>query len=366
MSTAEVIHRVAEPDASPVIEIVPPSDIHAEMLASIGRTMLIGSVRIPLLPYQVLHQGNKQVINRVGDRARKLTVVGPDAVIFDSQPTVVLQNKYIAQTLGLFISGRRIIQSSELIDCGVYPEGRSVQSQRSAVSDSITRLINLISDREGDSLITTSGQRGGRRSGITDVLVTDLRHTPDYFRERQLATEPFFEDYILNNGPRPAMNEEGFVYAARAAMRKVATDSFGTDAQQRERFKTISRQVASISDSRTNLRISEIYDEWSSLEKRSLRDELSNSLEPSWQSRASCRGPQRVLFYPRSGYELKMEKQQRLSQAKKICASCPVQPECLKESVLNREPDGVWGGFDEDERRVLIKNSRALDLKIYC
>ena len=42
------------------------------------------------------------------------------------------------------------------------------------------------------------------------------------------------------------------------------------------------------------------------------------------------------------------------SEAKRICAECPVILECRDYSLQSQEPFGVWGGLTEDERdRVL-------------
>ena len=38
--------------------------------------------------------------------------------------------------------------------------------------------------------------------------------------------------------------------------------------------------------------------------------------------------------------------------AKRVCAGCPVRPECLTEALV-RIPYGIAGGLTEDERRTL-------------
>jgi len=45
---------------------------------------------------------------------------------------------------------------------------------------------------------------------------------------------------------------------------------------------------------------------------------------------------------------------QTISQAKAICETCPVKDLCLKESIINKEPFGVWGGVGEAERSRMI------------
>jgi len=48
----------------------------------------------------------------------------------------------------------------------------------------------------------------------------------------------------------------------------------------------------------------------------------------------------------------------RERKAKSICAVCPVRIECLEYAVRIREPHGIWGGLNEIERRVLIREQR--------
>lgn len=44
--------------------------------------------------------------------------------------------------------------------------------------------------------------------------------------------------------------------------------------------------------------------------------------------------------------------------AKRLCATCPVQVECLEYALAHRIDNGVWGGESERSRRHLRK---ALD-----
>ena len=39
------------------------------------------------------------------------------------------------------------------------------------------------------------------------------------------------------------------------------------------------------------------------------------------------------------------------AKARAICSVCPVQQECLRYALADRESAGVWGGFTERERR---------------
>ncbi|HLI54065.1 MAG TPA: WhiB family transcriptional regulator [Acidimicrobiales bacterium] len=75
--------------------------------------------------------------------------------------------------------------------------------------------------------------------------------------------------------------------------------------------------------------------------------------EELWQARAACRGPHTSLFFPPSHFERKEDKELRESQAKAICATCPVRKPCLEYALRIREPHGIWGGLNEIERRAL-------------
>ena len=75
--------------------------------------------------------------------------------------------------------------------------------------------------------------------------------------------------------------------------------------------------------------------------------------EELWQDRAACRGPHTALFFPPSHFERKDDKEGRESQAKAICATCPVRKPCLEYALRIREPHGIWGGLNEVERRNL-------------
>jgi WhiB family redox-sensing transcriptional regulator len=52
-------------------------------------------------------------------------------------------------------------------------------------------------------------------------------------------------------------------------------------------------------------------------------------------------------FFPEQG-------EQHLGRlAKKICKTCPYQPECLDWALKNDEEIGIWGGSSEQERRQI-------------
>jgi WhiB family transcriptional regulator, redox-sensing transcriptional regulator len=78
--------------------------------------------------------------------------------------------------------------------------------------------------------------------------------------------------------------------------------------------------------------------------------------EDAWQVKAACRGPQAAVFFPPPQFERKDEKLERESRAKAICATCAVRRPCLDYAIAIREPHGIWGGLNENERRQLVSS----------
>ena len=65
----------------------------------------------------------------------------------------------------------------------------------------------------------------------------------------------------------------------------------------------------------------------------------------SWQSDALCAQTDPEAFFP--------EKGESTEQAKKVCAVCKVQENCLAYALSNDEKFGVWGGLSESELRQI-------------
>ena len=63
-----------------------------------------------------------------------------------------------------------------------------------------------------------------------------------------------------------------------------------------------------------------------------------------------------MLFFPigNTGPALR-----RISQAKQVCAGCPVRAPCLEWAPRSGQEAGVWGGTSEDERRALRRMRQA-------
>ena len=77
-------------------------------------------------------------------------------------------------------------------------------------------------------------------------------------------------------------------------------------------------------------------------------------IDEDWQVKAACRGPQAAVFFPPPQFERKDEKVERETRAKAICADCSVRQPCLEYAISIREPHGIWGGLNENERRHLV------------
>jgi WhiB family redox-sensing transcriptional regulator len=43
------------------------------------------------------------------------------------------------------------------------------------------------------------------------------------------------------------------------------------------------------------------------------------------------------------------------TEAKQVCARCPVRDECRDYALAAGEEFGVWGGLNEDERRAILE-----------
>ena len=62
-----------------------------------------------------------------------------------------------------------------------------------------------------------------------------------------------------------------------------------------------------------------------------------------WRRRARCRGANPDMFSPSRG--------QAISEAREVCASCPVRMPCLAEAMLRNWETDVWGGLSVRDRR---------------
>ena len=77
-----------------------------------------------------------------------------------------------------------------------------------------------------------------------------------------------------------------------------------------------------------------------------------------WQDAAACRGEDLMLFFGPDG-ERQPERDIRERKAKAVCASCPVRERCLTFALDTHQDFGIWGGLDDEERRLLHRQWRA-------
>lgn len=68
--------------------------------------------------------------------------------------------------------------------------------------------------------------------------------------------------------------------------------------------------------------------------------------DEDWATAAACRQGKPDDLFVRGAEQ---------NQAKKVCAGCAVQTECLAEALDNQIEWGVWGGMTERERRALLR-----------
>lgn len=71
--------------------------------------------------------------------------------------------------------------------------------------------------------------------------------------------------------------------------------------------------------------------------------------ERPWVVFAACRNADPDLFFPSS--------REQEAAAKALCRICPVRSECHAYAVEARETFGVWGGFNEKQRRIQVRRT---------
>jgi len=74
-----------------------------------------------------------------------------------------------------------------------------------------------------------------------------------------------------------------------------------------------------------------------------------------WRHRAICRDEDPELFFPIGETGAAAAEIQR---AKAVCARCPVRRPCLAYALATGQEFGIWGGRDENERRLLHRQWR--------
>jgi WhiB family transcriptional regulator, redox-sensing transcriptional regulator len=74
-----------------------------------------------------------------------------------------------------------------------------------------------------------------------------------------------------------------------------------------------------------------------------------------WRSAAACRSADPDLFFPISDSGPALE---QAAEAKAICATCRVRPECLAFALRTGQLHGIWGGATEGERAAARRPRR--------
>jgi WhiB family redox-sensing transcriptional regulator len=74
-------------------------------------------------------------------------------------------------------------------------------------------------------------------------------------------------------------------------------------------------------------------------------EQAAADLRRKWSIHALCATSDPDIFFPPGD--------DPATEARQICADCPVQGQCLAYAVAADEPFGIWGGLDTQERRTL-------------
>jgi len=74
-----------------------------------------------------------------------------------------------------------------------------------------------------------------------------------------------------------------------------------------------------------------------------------------WLPQASCIGVDPELFFPVGTSDPALA---QVEEAKSICRGCEVRADCLEWALGTYQDAGVWGGLDEEERRVIRRARR--------
>jgi WhiB family redox-sensing transcriptional regulator len=92
--------------------------------------------------------------------------------------------------------------------------------------------------------------------------------------------------------------------------------------------------------------------------------------DQSWMDSANCKGMTHLFYSPHvHGPECNNEcvegrkekgRNQRVNEARALCAGCPVRAECLQFAMVTMQLDGVWGGLTERERQDMRSIQRAV------
>jgi WhiB family redox-sensing transcriptional regulator len=79
---------------------------------------------------------------------------------------------------------------------------------------------------------------------------------------------------------------------------------------------------------------------------------------PDWRAEAACVTADPDLFFPFAAGAVAAR---QASQARRICARCPVQAQCLQFAMDIPEGHGIWGGTGPEERLRERRRDRERD-----
>jgi len=74
---------------------------------------------------------------------------------------------------------------------------------------------------------------------------------------------------------------------------------------------------------------------------------IGKMLKLEWMDAGACNGEEPNLFFPEKGEMGKVRK------AKLVCKECPVQKQCLRYALKDRDIVGIWGGTTDRERQTM-------------
>lgn len=72
--------------------------------------------------------------------------------------------------------------------------------------------------------------------------------------------------------------------------------------------------------------------------------------ELRWQEFALCAQTDPDIFFPEKGGSI--------APATSVCASCPVQADCLEYAITHDIRHGIWGGMSDNDRRKIARDRR--------
>ncbi len=77
-----------------------------------------------------------------------------------------------------------------------------------------------------------------------------------------------------------------------------------------------------------------------------------------WQYEGACRSVDPETFFSPDA-ERGPRRRSREARAKALCAVCPVIEACRAHALAVREPYGVWGGLNINERDMILNHRQA-------